>query len=541
MQDKNNALDPLTDETPTDYADRLGVFYTSTVDSEHKKSLGQFFTPIEAAQFMASQITASKSHIRILDPGCGLGILTAALIEHLVESNPALSSIDLVVFETDIKILPLAERSFDYMREWLKGHKIDLTFFLCKNDFILHNSPILNNHSVSRELYDYIISNPPYFKLPKDDARTKASKSVIFGQVNIYTIFLFLASKLTERNGKLIFITPRSFCSGSYSRLFRELFFSKVDVSLIHLFKSRKETFRRDKVLQENLIMIATLKQPAPGQQELTANPSGLNHDIIVSTSTGISDLQLAHQKSYKWLDLINMNSHQKILHLPTNELDERIIKVFKTWTGSLHAYGLEISTGPVVDFRSLKMIRARKVKDTVPLIWLHNVVPMKINWPDSKAAKGKTKKQYIIHNKTSLSRLIPNGNYIIMRRFSTKDDDKRLTAAPYLQNFDYEMIGIENHLNYIYSTVGTISDILAIGLSCLLNSRLFDLYFRTFNGNINVSATELRDFPLPELKLILGLGEQVLQCQKIGKNYEIDKMVSEIFNLNLDLSLTYG
>ena len=36
-------LNAFMDESPSHYADRLGIYYTSTVSEEHKKKLGQFF------------------------------------------------------------------------------------------------------------------------------------------------------------------------------------------------------------------------------------------------------------------------------------------------------------------------------------------------------------------------------------------------------------------------------------------------------------------------------------------------------------------
>jgi len=53
------------------------------------------------------------------------------------------------------------------------------------------------------------------------------------------------------------------------------------------------------------------------------------------------------------------------------------------------------------------------------------------------------------------------------------------------------------DRLGNIYSKLGT-----DVGICALLNSTLFDNYFRTFNGNINVSATEVREIPLPPLKI---------------------------------------
>jgi adenine-specific DNA-methyltransferase len=93
----------------------------------------------------------------------------------------------------------------------------------------------------------------------------------------------------------------------------------------------------------------------------------------------------------------------------------------------------------------------------------------------------------------------VPNKNYVLLRRFSTKEDVRRIVAAPILQDqFKSDVIGIENHLNYIYHRVGTLSEDEAFGLAAILNCSLIDTYFRTFNGNTQVSATELRQMPLP-------------------------------------------
>lgn len=541
MEKKLDIIKPLENELPSFYADRLGSYYASKATDTHKKDNGQFFTPQNIADFMSSFIKIDKEKIKILDPGCGIGILSAALIERIVARMNSLKVVELVAFETDVEILPFTEYCFEYLRFWLQNRGIDFTFFLCKNDFILHNSLILNNNENSSELYDIVISNPPYFKLPKDDERIKIVKSVIFGQSNIYTIFLLVAAKLLKEDGELVFITPRSFCSGSYFRLFRELFFSIVDLKSIHLFDSRTAAFKRDKILLENIIISASKKKkPDPSQMKLSFN-EGEQH-LVISNSAGIDDISKMRIKKYKISELINFNSFQKILHLPSNNVDVKVIAIFKTWNGSLKQYNLGISTGPVVDFRSQEMIKFKKNKNTVPLFWLHNVNSMELSWPKNKETRGKLKGQYILDNNQSSSRLIKNKNLVLVRRFSTKDDNRRLIATPYFSSSmpNFEMIGIENHLNYIYHQNGNLDKTEALGIAAILNSKLFDIYFRTFNGNINVSATELRDFPLPDLNLIKIIGQRIEIALIVNQKYNIDDLVSEIFNLKIDLSKIY-
>ncbi len=540
MNLKENNIDPFLGESPSEYADRLGIFYSTTVTEEYKKEVGQYFTPLNVSHFMSKYSKVTTDRVKILDPGCGIGILSATLAEELILKNRDIRTIELVAFETDVDILKYSERCFEYLRKWLNERGIEFTVFLCKNDFILHNSLILNNQDNIYEFYDIIISNPPYFKLPKGDIRSQIAKSVIFGQTNIYTIFLSIAAKLLKPQGQLIFITPRSFCSGNYFRLFRETFFSIVDIKSIHIFNSRKDAFKRDKVLQENIIISAEKKCAVKSKKY--QNDSA-EHITTISSSSGIEDIKRRRIKEYKISELINFDSYQKILHLPSTTIDEEVIKIFKTWTGSLNQYNLEISTGPVVSFRSENMIKLKNDKNTVPLLWLHNVESMKLIWPRNIGYKGKPKGQYIINNEESFSRLLKNKNYILLRRFSTKDDKRRLIATPYLSiSFNNTiMVGLENHLNYIYHKNEELSSMQVFGIAALLNSKLFDIYFRTFNGNINVSATELRDFPLPDMNLIETLGARIIKNQESRKSYDIDLLVSEIFNLSIDLSKVYG
>ena len=539
MNSKQINIEPLIEEFPSEYADRLGVFYSKTVTEEYKKEVGQYFTPLDVARFMSKYVNETTDRVKILDPGCGIGILSVALAEELILKNISIRTIELVAFETDVDILQYSERCFEYLRKWLNDRGVEFTVFLCKNDFILHNSLILNNQDNTYEFYDIIISNPPYFKLPKGDIRSQIAKSVIYGQTNIYTIFLSIAAKLLKPKGQLIFITPRSFCSGNYFRLFRETFFMLVDIKSIHIFNSRKDTFRRDKVLQENIIITAD-KNSSEKSNKTKLNAK--EYFTTISSSSGVEDINNRRIKKFRINELINFDSYQKILYLPSSSIDEEVIKIFKTWTGSLNRYNLDISTGPVVGFRSENMIKIKNDKNTVPLLWLHNVESMELIWPRNIGYKGKPKGQYIVNNEKSRSRLVKNKNYVLLRRFSSKDDKRRLVASPYLSAlFDNsEMLGLENHLNYIYHKQDNLSSIQIFGIAALLNSRLFDLYFRTFNGNINVSATELRDFPLPDMVLIEKLGARIIAKQENRNNYNIDLLVSEIFNLSIDLSKAY-
>lgn len=515
-------IEKITGELPSHYADRLGVNYAKSVNQEHKKTNGQFFTPVEIAGLMGSFAESGESSLRILDPGCGTAILTCTLIESLVQNKSKLKEIDLTVYETDKALIPYTKDSIDYLRSWLKGKNVELKISLHTNDFILENADCLTDNgnlfSQTIDPFDIIVSNPPYFKLPIDDKRAIAAKAVVNGHPNIYAIFMAISARLLKENGQLVFITPRSYASGSYFKLFREYFFKIIEIDKVHLFVSRKDTFNRDKVLQETVIIKGTRKEKT--------NPK---HKVNVYSSHGLKDIDSPIIKSFAQKELIDLNSNEKILYLPTSDSDEAILNVFKNWNGNLNKYNIQISTGPVVAFRSKEYIHDTYQNGTVflaPLFWLHNVKQMTLEWPMPKPEKG----QYVRIQNESKSILIPNKNYVLLRRFSAKDDKSRLVAAPYFCNFiEAEYIGVENKVNYIYRPKGHLERNEVVGLCALLNSSLFDSYFRIFNGNVNVSATELREIPLPPLEAIKEIGNSII----LSNDFSVDnanKIVSEQF-----------
>jgi adenine-specific DNA-methyltransferase len=506
----------LYEQLPSQFADFLGINYTSTVTKEHKKEEGQFFTPQEIANFMGKIGNKPNSkNISILDPGCGTAILTCALIENLISNQ--VESIDLVAYETDYELLPYTEQSLQYLKNWLKNKNIIFKYTLFTSDFIEDIAISLDKEI---ELFDYIISNPPYFKLSKDDKRVKLLDHLVKGQPNIYSLFMAVSVNLLKRNGELIFIVPRSFASGQYFNSFRDYLFSNVNLNFVHLFKSRSETFDRDKVLQETLIL------------KFSKNN---NEKVIISTSEGIKDLYSSKLKTYYLIDIIDLNSDAKILHLPTTNYEEKVIQLFKSWNNNLKDFGIQISTGPVVSFRIKEHLFEIYQNSTVflaPLFWLNNVTKMNIEWPKFIPNKS----QYInIIDKTK-SVLLPNKNYIFLRRFSSKDDKSRLIASPYFSKFSKsKYIGVENKLNYIYKVNGELEINEANGISALLNSKIYDTYFRTFNGNVNVSATEIRLMTFPDIETIRKIGIYINSQNDFSEEL-INEYINNLFLNNFEL-----
>ena len=488
---------PETNERPAIYADRIGRIYAIEKSDDHKKEFGQYLTPEPVAEFMGRlfDTPANQEILRILDPGTGSGVLSCATIESIASNRQNIRRIELVAYEHDKGLHPLLMLSMTHAQQWLQDKGIELIFEIRDTDFVLDNAHHLykqQSFDQQPEQFDYIISNPPYFKLNKADPRAQVASLVVHGQPNIYAIFMAISAYMLKPDGELVYIIPRSFTAGPYFRLFREKFFEVMQPERIHLFGSRKETFNRDEILQEHLILKAR-KQPHRESQK-----------VIISTSAGIKGMTTAVQKSVPLCEVIDMKTGNKYFYIPTCDADEKVISLVNSWSGSLHKYGMEISTGPVVPFRAIEFITDEQA---TPLLWMQNVKAMEVSHPVPTR-----KQQYILSNDQSAYLLLPNKNYVLLRRFSAKEEDRRLVAAPYMAaSFQpHDLVGFENHVNYIYRPKGELTEAETFGISAILNCRILDNYFRTYNGNTQVSATELRSTPLPPLDVIRQIGEHV-------------------------------
>ena len=168
---------------------------------------------------------------------------------------------------------------------------------------------------------------------------------------------------------------------------------------------------------------------------------------------------------------------------------------------------GFKISTGKVVDFRAKQFLReSPDTTSTVPLFWMQHVKNGQIDWPLSNFKKP----QYFVSCEATKAKLVPVQNYVLLRRFSSKEEKKRIQAFPFIasQFSDYKVIGFENHLNYLYRIDGKLSIEEAFGFSVFFNSNMIDRYSPVIKWKSSVNASDLSQLPIPSLKIIKKLGK---------------------------------
>ena len=529
-----NVPTPARDSTPVDYAEALGEAHLSFAKHDLRKNVGHYLTPATIARFMADCSSYSEPHMRVLDPGSGTGILSAAVCE-AASGSGTVNSLHVDAYETDPLLADLTRLVLTFSRNWLGQRGVSLTFDVRHGDFVLEYAAILeavskgNGHEGndgSRTEYDLVISNPPYFKIAKDDPRAVAWAAVVHGQPNIYALFMATSAELLLESGKLVYIVPRSFASGPYFKRFREVFFRRVAPAAIHLFQSRKDVFKNQTVLQENLVFTGRRRRDSEAVDE---------SQVLISHSWAAHDLANRRRLHVGMDAVLDPASENREMSIPVYEQDLELVQAVRTWPNTLRSLGLEISTGPVVPFRATSFLMPdANGHSRVPLLWMHHVRPMRTEWPSARASKP----QWIAITEESVKLLVEDATYVLLRRFSAKEEKRRLVAAPLIRgSLNANVVGLENHLNYIRGVSRELDDDLAYGLSALLNSTFLDRYFRLSNGNTQVSATEVRAMPLPAEQDIRSIGAEAHARLDAGSELPgLDGLVAGTLNLSPEL-----
>src|SRR5690606_2773231 len=114
----------------------------------------------------------------------------------------------------------------------------------------------------------------------------------------------------------------------------------------------------------------------------------------------------------------------EKFIHVPISAQDG--VDSSPAVQCSLTDLEISISTGPVVDFRLKSHLRAMPGADTVPLLYAGHFRNAGTVWP----IKGFRKANAIVRNTETERWLYPNGHYCVVRRFSSKEERRRITAA---------------------------------------------------------------------------------------------------------------
>ena len=488
-------------------ADSVGWEASTAKERTGRGLEGQFFTSASIARFLAAwfgEAGLDRASLHLLDPGAGGGALTAALVERIAGLRKAgrlrkVEAITLEAWETDQSFLPVLEQSLSACAGALAAVGVRANVKLNSASYVEGAVRALDAGLFeAREApsVTHAILNPPYCKISTGSEERALMRAVGIETTNLYAAFVWLALRQLATGGELAAITPRSFCNGPYFREFRRELHTSASLRHIHLFDSRREAFGRDEVLQENVLFHLT----RGGDKAAT---------VTISTGSLQSPIKVAIPADR----LIRPDDADKVIHIATDRDANEIRDFMVSLPCRLEELAVEVSTGPVVDFRLKDSLSLRLRENHVPLLYPHCVRVGRVSPPLDDASGysdrriGKKPVAIAVNDETRRW-LVPAAGFVLIKRFSSKEERRRLVAGVLdPSEFPEGPLGIENHLNFFHRRRAGLPAGLANGLCRFLNSSVADRYFRQFNGHTQVNATDLRAFRYPNAATLEKLG----------------------------------
>lgn len=473
-----------------------------------QNELAQFFTHHRAAELIAAMPRLPDRHgtLRILDPGAGSGMLMAAVVHRLAAECPR-SSVQVTAIELDEHLLPLLRKTAQLCREWAAARGMSLEIEIRGEDFLGSAADLWLEKTHGE--FDLVIMNPPYAKLPASSAYRHTLLSVGADCPNVYAAFLAAGLLALKDGGQLVAITPRSFTNGPYFERFRAFLLDSLTLDRMHVFESRSTVFSDIDVLQENLVFSGTR--------------CGKAGPVRIAVSAGHEDRPTEYLVDHD--EIVHSDDPHRFIRIAVSAHDS-VAETMSALSHVLTDLGMQVSTGRVVDFRSRDNLRGSAGSDVFPLIYPGNLRNGVVEWPRAlRKPQG-----FAVLTERDRRMLVPPGTYVVVKRFSAKEERRRIVAAVWdPQTNGSSPVAFENHVNFFHHNGGGLDRDIAWGLSLWLNSSLVDDYFRTFSGSTQVNAGDLRSLRYPSLPMLRWLGKN--SPPTVSDQDEVDRMVDKMLS----------
>lgn len=431
------------------YAEETWLVVSPKLNVKRKSALGQFMTPASVARFMAAMFPPSTlKTCKLSDAGAGLGALTSAFLDRWKSGGFAFSRVEATAHELDDE---LRKHLASALSQYATTHP--LVPHVVPGDFIIQTAIAMLDGQAQCD-FTHAILNPPYKKIANDSEHRRALSQVGIETVNRYSAFVALSIELMAPGGIIVAIIPRSFCNGTYYRQFRELLLAKTAILKMHLFDSRSKAFSDDDVLQENIIIML--------------ERSGIQGSVTITTSTDDNFPDLASNQ-HRFDRIVFPDDNECFIHVPTSS-NETELELAGSVRFNIDEIGVRVSTGPVVDFRLKDHLRNVPEAGSVPILYPMHLAGTKTIWP----VLGGKKANSIMVNDETMGWLMPNGFYCVVRRFSSKEERRRIVAKvirPDEFPDGTEALGLENHVDAFNEKRGGLPELLAYGLAFYMNT----------------------------------------------------------------------
>ncbi|NOW92374.1 adenine-specific DNA-methyltransferase [Clostridium beijerinckii] len=462
--------------------------YLSSKKREYFKKNSQFFTPYDTAYKMISTIDfcnfENLTEIHILEPSAGCGILIAALLINIFEKLPNINTFYIDLYETDEDVVKILKKNLSLLKKNISNLNIKIKFRVINKNFIIGNKNRWAKNNSDK--YDIIISNPPYKKINQSSPEAVIMNELVYGQPNIYTLFIAMSLKLLKNNGIYTVLSPRNYLTGEYSTLLRKFIFNNYSLTNIHSFK-RGVLF------------------PTVNQEVIISTYSKSKRDTVNISFNGFDRFQV------KFKDII-LNGDSLSICIPKTLDDMKILKAHSCLECHLNDLGFNLNVGPIVQFRNKEYLSQDMYSDsTAPLLIAPDIQGNNTIIYKKRENLRKT------HNKSVLldnRHLVKNHNYLLLRKVSTKNDQTLIVCAVnHKDYFQSEYLGFDNNLLYFYRLDNTsLSLEECYGLYCFINSSQFLSFYSIINGTHTINVTDFAKIRFPNYNTLTFLGKSILE-----------------------------
>ncbi|MBU1131411.1 transcriptional repressor LexA [Patescibacteria group bacterium] len=241
------------------------------------------------------------------------------------------------------------------------------------------------------EKYDFVIGNPPYYEFTPTVVIKERFKDIINGRINIFSLFIYQGIKWLKNGGYLAYVVPPSMNNGAYFLKLRKFITENTNIEYLHILDNSK-IFHG--ALQSTMLII--LKK-------------GTNKGNYLFKKNGI---------------------------LIFSENAQYLKKSFKNKL-TLHDLNYQVRTGRLV-WNQNKELLTNNPKESIPLIWAHNITSNGLKLP----IINERKPQYVKIKKYDI------GPAIVVNRITGSVNSAKLKAA--IIPAEMKFIA-ENHINVIF------------------------------------------------------------------------------------------
>lgn len=507
----------------------ISSIYEKSLNAEEKKRLGQFYTPNNIVNLMIDETNLRKVDFNntksIIDPACGAGIFLVHIIKMMKKRNQGLNlakSIYNSLHGNDINPFAIFLTKLNMSCELLNTLKSpeEVIEFLDKYaDF--KNIVLVNTITEGNDKkYDYIIGNPPYFKLPDRKFKNhEVYTEVMFGQPNIYGLFIYWALKHSKENGYISLIVPQSFKSGLYFlNLRKEL--SKYRIKSLINFKSRTKIFKN--VLQAVIIM--TIKNQKKGKAKVKVSNVEENN---------LQDMEFLRVEQNR---IVQNQDYNFFFFIPQDNISLSILeKVYdKSFNLKSENSNMIFGNGLFVWNQNKSILTNNSNEGTAPVIYGNFINAYTFN---SGVSSNVEKKQCSVITSKNQNQLI-HGKKLLVQRTSNYAYSQRIKSCiiseEFLEKFPFYFL--ENHINFLHYKDDRnkyIEEDILLFYQAILNSKLMNYIFGLKNGNTQVSASELNLLPISDIYM-----EEIVQKMSL---YQLEKQEKYLSDLDEIIFKSYG